>query len=268
MPHYTTGNAYTRPDQTILAGAEHRKLLKMGLGATSSLMPASYFIKLAETWIEKKYNAAHAHRGRGMDGRTPDEVFDAGYPISKRRAADPDVLAMLLHERRSCLVRRTAITIDGRRFMPVQSDPQSWVSIHNANETQISVAYDPLDPNQVVALDARGCRMATLVAERLVEHPGLDKPTRENSEQIGDMMSTRRRLLSATAGTVKQIHRSVALAGHKTDLQHLAELAGVSVPVDELVSQRAIRQQTKASASATAPASSFDIATEILGDLA
>jgi hypothetical protein len=268
MPGFLTGNAYNRPDQAILAGAEHRKLMKMNLGAASTLMPASYFIKLAETWIEKKYNAGHHHRGRGMNGHTPNEIFDEGYPLSNRRSADPDVLAMLLHERRTCLVRRTAVTIDGMRYMPLQSSPESWVAIHNANETQIAVAYDPLDPTTVIALDARGCRMATLVAERLVEHPGLEKGSRENAAQISDMMSTRRRLLSATAGTVKQIHRSVALAGHKTDLEHLAALAGLDVPVDELVSQRAVRAQTRASDTATAPPSSFDIAAEIIGDLA
>jgi putative transposase len=241
MPHYTTGNAYTRPDQTILAGAEHRKLLKMGMGSASSLMPASLFIKLAETWIEQKYNAGHHHRGRGMDGRTPDEVFDEGYPVAQRRTADPDALAMLLHERRSCYVRRTAVTIDGNRYMPLQSSQESWIAIHSANETHITVAYDPLDPNVAIALDARGRRMATLQAERLVEHPGLEGGTRENNTQIANMAQTKGRLLKATVGTVKQIHRTVALAGHKSDLEHLAELAQVQQPVDDLVSQRAVR---------------------------
>jgi hypothetical protein len=247
MPHYTTGNAYTRPDQTILAGAEHRKLLKIGMGAASSLMPASMFIQLAETWIEQKYNAGHHHRGRGMDGRTPNQVFDAGYPAGQRRTADPDALAMLLHDRRTCLVRRTAITIDGKRFMPVQDSPESWIAIHNANETQIAVAYDPLDPNYAIALDARGRRMATLQAERFTAHPGLEGSTPENAALIGDMMQTRRRLLNATAGTVKRIHRTVAEAGHKSDLVHLAELAAErNQPVDGLVSQRAVRPQDAA----------------------
>jgi hypothetical protein len=203
-----------------------------------------------------------------MNGRTPNEVFEEGYPRDKRRTADPDVLAMLLHERRQCLVRRTAITIEGTRYMPEQSSSESWIAIHNANDTQITVAYDPLDPNVVVALDARGYRMATLVAERLMEQPGLEKGSRENSAQIAEMIGTRRRLLSATAGTVKQIHRAVALAGHKTDLEHLAALAGTEFPVDELVSQKSIRAQAKPSDAAMAPASAYDIAAEILGDLA
>jgi hypothetical protein len=243
MPHYTTGNAYLRPDQTIIAGAEHRKLMKHGLATESSLMPASFFIKLAETWIEQKYNAGHHHSGRGMDGRTPNEVFDSLYPVATRRSADPDVLAMLLHERRTAYVRRTAITIEGRRYMPVQSSSDSWAAIHNANETSITVAYDPLDPDHVIALDDQGRRMADLVAERLTEHPVDAEGHRTNDRQIGDMMRARALLRNATAGTVKQMHRSVALAGHKTELEHLAKLALADVSVDTLVSQKAVRTQ-------------------------
>jgi hypothetical protein len=239
--HYLTGNAYNRPDQATIAQVEHKKLMKHGLGAASSLMPASFFIKLAETWIEQSYNAGHHHSGRGMDGRTPNEVFDAGYPLAESRTADPDVLAMLLHERRTSLVRRTAITIDGRRYMPVQSSPESWAAIHSANETSIVVAYDPLDPDYVIALDAHGRRMADLVVERLTEHPADGEVHAENDAAIHDSLQMRGRLLKATAGTVKQMHRSVALAGHKTELEHLAELALASVPVDELISQRAVR---------------------------
>jgi transposase InsO family protein len=267
MPHYTTGNAYLRPDQTVIAGAEHRKLMKRGLGSVSSLMPASIFVRLAETWIEQIYNATHRHGGRGMNGRTPNEVFDEGYPLAQRRTADPDVLALLLHERRTALVRRTAVTIDGRRYMPEQSSTSSWMAIHNANETNIVVVYDPLDPDRIIALDAQGRRMADLVVERLTEHPtGIEAHT-ANDAQIRDMMRIRAKLLSASAGTVKQRHRAVALAGYKSDLQHLAELAVLTPDVAPLLSQRAVREATKPSDTATAPASSFDIAADILGDL-
>jgi hypothetical protein len=241
--------------------------MKRGLGKASDLMPASYFIKLAETWIEQCYNAEHHHSGRGMNGQTPNEVFDAGYPADKRRSADPDVLALLLHERRTALVRRTAVTIDGRRYMPLQSSSESWVAIHSANETTITVAYDPLDPERVIALDAHGRRMADLVVERLTEHPSDGETHAENDEQVKDMMRTRARLLNATAGTVKQIHRSSALAGFKSDLEHLAERAGLAVPVSDLVSQRAVRAATRPNHKATAPASSFDIANDVLKDL-
>jgi transposase InsO family protein len=272
MPHYTTGNAYTRPDQTVIAGAEHRKLMKRGLGSVSSLMPASQFIKLAETWIEQDYNAQHSHRGRGMCGHTPNEVFDAGYPPDQRRTADPDVLALLLHERRTVYVRRTGVTLDNRRYIPLQSSTESWVAIHSANESNITVAYDPLDPDHIIALDARGRRMAELVIERLAEHPiaalgdGADSHA-ENDAQIRDMMRTRARLESATAGTIKAVHRAVALAGFKSDLEHLQDRAGLSVPVEDLITQKAIRAATRPSNTATAPASSFDIAKDILGDL-
>jgi hypothetical protein len=269
LPHYTTGNAYTRPDQTILAGAEHRRLLKFGLGAASKLVPASQFIRLAQTWVEQVYNAQHAHTGKGMDGRTPNAVFDELYPPAQRRTANPEILATLLYERRKALVRKTAVTIDGERYAPAVADHETYGRFYQLNDRSVTLAFDPLDPVEAVAIDDQGNRYR-LERERQTEHPAgsLTAQAPETAALIAATLQTRSRLLSATAGTVKRIHKSVAEAGHKTDLQHLAELAAQTNPVDEsLISQRLIRQNTRPSEDARAPKSSHDIAAEFLGEL-
>ncbi len=231
---YLTGNSYNRPDAAILAGSEHRKLLKQGMARYSKLIPASMFIKLAETWIEQDYNAEHKHRGQGMNGRTPNQVFDAGNPIITRRSADPGVLAILLFERRTALVRRTAITVNKRRYMPV--GPADWAALHNANDRQVIVAYDPWDADRAVALSQDGRQIAQLQVERLSAHPLT--PTPESREQIAEMSQIRGRLAKSTSITLQTMHQQVALAGHKSDLQDLADRALAMIPVTDLVSQK------------------------------
>ena len=231
FPHYTTGNAYTRPDQTILAGAEHRKLMKAGRGGESDLIPASLFIQMAETWIEQSYNARHRHSGKGMNGRTPDEVFNEGYPLADRRKADPQILATLLHERRTAFVRRTAVTIDGRRYIAPPSSPQDAQAMYLANGRQIIVLFDPLDPDYAVAIDEQECKMADLQAERLTVHGA------EAAEQVREVTQLRGRLVKASGIAISQMHQAVVKAGHKSDLQLLHE-ATIARAAEPAVSQR------------------------------
>jgi putative transposase len=245
MPHYTTGNIYTKPDQTVIAAGTHSKLVKLGRGSESALMPASYFIRLANERIEGWYNH-HPHRGRGMEGRSPNEVFDALYPVATRRTADPRVLALLLFERQTCTVSRTAVRVNNRRYMPDQASPESWHALHDRNRREIVVAYDPLDPDVAVALDEQGHWMADLEVERLTRHavgPDVTAEDRANSAHIAASMQMRGRLRKATVATVVQVHRNAANAGFASDLRHTAAAvaanAAATLPLTALVSQRA-----------------------------
>ncbi len=262
---YLTGNSYNRPDAAILLGAQHRKLVKAGRGGESALMPASFFIQCAETWIEEDYNRDHHHRGKGMGGRSPNEVFDEGYPLANRRQADPDVLAQLLYERRTAVVRRTAVTVDGRRYMPPPSSPESWAGLFNENRRTVVVVFDPLDPQRAVALDDSGRKLADLIAETLVENPLISTP--ESREPVRQMSQTKGRLLKASSIAIATMHEQVALAGHKSAIEHLAERVAAKTPVDDLISQRIVRQALRPNDHAHAPASAFDLAKDVLGEL-
>ena len=250
FPHYTTGNAYLRPDQTTLAMMHHRKLLKMDRGAESPLVTASHFIRMATVWIEEDYNAGHHHGGRGMDNRTPDQVFDALYPLAERRASDPAVLSQLLWETRKCLVTHTAITLNKRRY--VAADPQSSGALHLANRTDVLVCYDPHDPERAVVADLDGRPIAQVEAEVLQSHSADAKPA------IKASMQERRRLRNAVVGTVRQIHENVAMMGHKSDLEHLHERALLPAAVGDSIVHRMV----------TKPEQTPDASPRYIGDIA
>jgi len=230
FPHYLSGSAYTRPDQTTIAMGMHRKLLKMGRGAESPLIPASLFIRMATTWVEEDYNAMHHHRGQGMEGCTPDEVFNQLYPLAERRTADPAILSQLLFESQTRRVRECAITLHGRRYTP--ANPESSAVLHLANETEVLICYDPHDLDQAVIADLDGRRIAEVRAEVLVPHSADAQPA------IAASMKERRRLRNATVSTVRQIHHSVAMLGHKSDLELLHERSTLPAAVGDSIVHR------------------------------
>lgn len=257
FPHYTTGNAYLRPDQTTLAMAEHRKLLKMDRGSESPLVTASHFIRMATVWIEQDYNAGHSHTGRGMDGQTPDQVFNALYPVAQRRSADPAVLGQLLWETKKCLVTNTGITLNKRRYVP--ANPESSGVLHLANRTDVLVCYDPHDPDNAIVADLDGRPIAQVQADILLPHSAEAGPA------IAASMQQRRRLRNATVSTVRQIHQNVAMMGHKSDLQHLHERALLPAAVGDSIVHRMTAPRPAITPNAS-PRYSHDIAAEFLSE--
>jgi putative transposase len=243
---YLTGNAYNKPDATVLASAEHRKLQKLGRPEESKLMPASAFIAQATTYIEQDYNAQHRHRGKGMNQHTPDEAFERGCPPAARRQADPDTLAMLLFERKTVQVRRTAVTVNKRRYMPVSAT--DWANLDQANLRDVVVAFDPNDPSRAVAFSEYGQKIAALALERLAAHPLT--PTDESRAQIAGMSQIRGRLEKTHSIVVQTMNERVALAGHKSQYTDLAERTTARMiaaeAVAELVSQRAVSHKDAA----------------------
>jgi hypothetical protein len=255
FPHYTTGNAYLRPDQTTVAMMQHRKLLKMDRGHESPLVPASHFIRMATVWLEEDYNASHCHSGKGMDDRTPDQVFNELYPVESRRPADPAVLAQLLWENQKRRVRECAITLNNRRY--TAANPESSAALHLANETEVLICYDPHDMENAVIADLDGRPIAEVRAEILLSHSADAQPA------IAASMQERRRLRNATVATVRQIHQNVALMGHKSDLERLHERAMLPAAVGDSVVHRMKSEPTTA---APAPRYSHDIAAEFLSE--
>lgn len=255
FPHYTTGSAYLRPDQTTLAMAQHRKLLKMDRGNDSPLVPASHFIRMATVWIEEDYNAGHAHSGRGMNGRTPDAVFNELYPATARRYADPRTLALLLWENQKRRVRECAITLNNRRY--VAANPESSATLHLANETEVLICYDPHDQENAVIADLAGRPIAEVCVEVLLPHSAEAQPA------IAASMQERRRLRNATVATVRQIHQNVALMGHKSDLERIHERALLPAAVGDSIVHR---MKPEPSTAPSAPRYSHDIAAEFLSE--
>jgi len=152
FPTYTGGSPATRPDFTADAMAQHRKLLRIGRTDRSKHPPASAFMAMATAWIHD-YNK-QKHRGDAMRGRTPAEVFEQDRWQHSRPAPAPQDLALLLMERERRCVRESAVTLNKRRY--IGCDEPGRAILHELNECEVLVAYDPLDPQRVAILDLNG----------------------------------------------------------------------------------------------------------------
>ena len=74
-PTYTSGSPFTRSDSTSAAMMAHRRLARHGRVAESEHPRASVFIAACLAWMEEY--ADTPQDGKGMDGGTPRQVFEA-----------------------------------------------------------------------------------------------------------------------------------------------------------------------------------------------
>jgi hypothetical protein len=243
---YTSGSTATRPEPTGVAMMEHRRLFKKGRVAESNHPLASTFILACLSWIDK-YNAA-PHSGEGMDGRSPNEVFEAEFNPNQKPTPDSATLALLMAEYKQCKVDSCAVRLNKRRYTPRPEDRLAWDVMHHANEREILVAYDPADPECAAALDLEGRFMAWLEAEVLVRFAPNDPVTQA---QIGTSMEIRRSLEKATKTTLRSI-ASAARAGGAQSAEEMAySRTQLPVTTSPVISQRIPR--TSSDTTPTAP---------------
>lgn len=251
FPHYTTGNAYTRPDKTNIAMGEHKKLVVMGRGNESPLIAASEFIRMGIIWIEQEYNNA-AHSGEGMEGLSPNQVFDELYPFDKRRQPDRPALDQLLYERAQRRVDSCAVRMPGRRY--IGADDASAAALYLANETDIIVCYDPHAPEMAIATDLNGKKLADLKLEQLVSHSDAAQPV------IAESMQQRRRLRNAMKDTERSIKSAAKALGHTSAFEELHGRAMLPEAVGCFTTQRAGVDRVRPDDNAVAPPSAAEIA--------
>ena len=230
-PTYTSGNPFTRPDSTSLAMMDHRRLLRAGRVNESRHPLASRFIVACLAWFEE-YNAT-PHTGEGMEGGTPLEVFNANRNPEQKPSPDPAALELLLAERETRTVRECAVTLNKRRYQP--ADQAGWMTIHERNEREILVAYDPNDWECAAALDLDGCFLAWLQVEELAHFAPGNKRTQA---QIAESFHTRRGLEKATRETLATISRVARTNGAVSPLEAMAARLEIPGDVTGIVTQR------------------------------
>jgi hypothetical protein len=247
-PTYTSGNPFTRPDATSVAMMDHRRLLRAGRVAESRHPLASRFIVACLAWIEE-YNDT-PHTGEGMEGGSPLQVFNGNRNPEQKPAPDPAALALLLAERQTRQVRECAITLNKRRYQPV--DQAGWMTIHERNEREIVVAYDPNDWECAAALDTDGCFLAWLRVEDLAHFaPGNQR----TQQQVAESFRTRRGLEKATRETLTTISRVARSNGALSPLEAMASRLELPGDVAGIVTQRKPRlRPTKPIAAPQTPA--------------
>jgi putative transposase len=208
---YTGGSPATRPDSTGQAMMQHRRLLKKGRAAESRHPYTSRIVAGCLSWIEE-YNAT-PHQGEGMDGRSPDEVFASERNPQQRPTPDYSALAMLMADRQKRSVHECAVTLNRRRYTPRNEDRTAWAVMHEQNEREVLLVFNPTDPEYAVALDLEGRFLAWLEAEQLVRFAPNDAGTQR---QIGESMEIRRSLEKKTKTTLQAIEIAARANGAKS----------------------------------------------------
>jgi hypothetical protein len=245
---YTSGSSATRPDATGTAMAEHRRLFKKGRVAESNHPLASRFIAGCLAWIDK-YNAT-PHSGAGMNGLTPDQVFAAEFNPTQKPVPEPAALALLMSEYKRAKVDSCAVRLNKRRYTPHPDDRNAWGAMHEANERDILVAFDPCDPEYAAALDLDGRFIAWLEAEHLACFAPDDPATQA---QIAASMSIRRGLEKATKQSLRVISAMARANGAKSAEDMLYAQLEIPATTGEIVTQSKprLRPEKKAQAPMT-----------------
>jgi len=254
---YTSGSPATRPAVTEAAMMRHRWLLKRGRAAESGHPLASQVILACLRWIEQYNNSAHT--GEGMEGRTPNEVFEAERNPNQKPVPEPEKLALLLMDFTRRRVRECAVTLDKRRYTPRPGDRPAWAAMHEANETEIRVGHNGSNPEVAVALDGDGRFLAWLEAEAMSDFAPWDSTTRA---QIGESMEIRGALEKATKQSLQVIAASARASGARSAQEMLYNRLQLPAAVESLVTQP--RAKAKPAKKAVAPMTPDEVARMIL----
>jgi hypothetical protein len=122
-------------------------------------------------------------------------------------------LALLFCERVQRTVRECAVQLRNYRYTPRPEDRMVWAAMHEANETEILIDWNPEDPEFALALTMDGRVLGWLEAEPLLRFAPNDPATQS---QIAESMSIRRGLEKATKQTLKAIAATARANGAQT----------------------------------------------------
>ena len=213
---YTGSAPHLRPDATNAIFAEHKGLMMMRkrgqmdsaeVAAASGIPLCSEIVQAFSNWLTGWYHA-QPHRGEGMDGRSPREVFEQER-WKGLKPVTPEEMATLLPERETRKVDSCAISIAGRRYLPASGDTIAWGIMHELTTQRVLVLFNPCDMDQVSVADLDGHHLCTLQAEVMMRQSD-DAETRE---RISASMRQRRALLRGTRDSLAALSRTVVRSG-------------------------------------------------------
>ena len=161
----------------------------------------------------------------------------------------------MLAERERRAVRECSIVLAKKRY--IGDDEISATMLHEMNDREVMVAYDPLDLERVAILDLEGRLIAWARQEHYVTQSA------DANEAIAASMRQRRHLEKQTSRMITGIAAAARANGALTDVEHLAARAGV-MDVAEVVTQR--RAKLRPLDTAATPLSPDDAAKVLLED--
>jgi putative transposase len=238
-PTYTSGRPETRPDSTTAAMIRHRKLLSQGRLAETDHPRVSTIIAAFLGWMEEYADTPHS--GEGNDGETPRQVFEANLNPNQKPTPDSATLALLMAEHEKRLVRECAVSLNKRRYIPV--DREGYAALHHLNQCEILIAYEPGAPEEAAALDLDGNFICTLQTEELVRFAPGDAHTKM---LVSESMAQRRHLEKRTRETLQTIRLVARGNGALSPLEAMASRLQLpsTTDISDVIVQRPTRPQT------------------------
>jgi len=254
FPTYTGGRPDRRPDSTTARMGLHRKLLRAGTPELSDHPLASDVIRCCLQWIDE-YNR-RPHTGEGMHGLSPAEVFFKYLNPKQRPPMERQTLALMIAEKERRVVRECAVQFSNNRY--IGSDEVAAAVLHQMNEREVIVAFDPLWLSDVAILDLDGRLLCWARMEELLPQSSAA------NEAVAESMKQRRRLERGTRDQLTAIAQANRQIGARSEVELLDERSRrLPVAVGDFVTQRGLRKCAASAASdnhAVAPASAAEIA--------
>jgi transposase InsO family protein len=225
-PFYCGTSAATRPDDCAAVLNDHKKAMKTG--APSPLRAASEFIQGAACWLDE-FNET-PHRGQGMSGRCPADVYDAELPPARRSPVNPADVAQLFWERDTRVVcEGGGVRLDKFRFEPADAD--SFAALMplvgegpDGTPNKVIIARDPRNLSEAIALtnEREPKYLGLLRSQEMAVHGETDRDMiRLRMRKEGGVRTAVKQLLAAEA-------RQRAIAGDVTELDALRRRAAAS----------------------------------------
>jgi len=192
-----------------------------------------------------------------MDGRTPNQVFESEHNPNQKPKPEPAVLASLFCERARRTVQECAVRLKNYRYLPRPEDRLAWAAMHEANETEILVDYNPQEPEFALALTTDGRILAWLEAEPLLRFAPNDPKTQA---QIAESMLNRRGLERATRDTLKTIEVAARSLGAQSAEEMLYKRLKLPTITGSVITQQ--KPRFRPERTATAPLTAAEIAAD------
>jgi hypothetical protein len=180
IPTYVGSNTTERPEDAALFWRALNKRAKR-----NDIYPWDDFV-LALTAFIADYNASWHSSGNGMNGQTPNEVFDENRV--EMRPVDPDALALALSRSDIRLVRKNGVRIDGVNF---------WApELMEYQGREVLVRRPIATPEDALICDIKGAVLCRAKADFFLE--------------TGDMEADNAKINKARRETLKMVRERVA----------------------------------------------------------
>lgn len=166
IPSYVGSNTVTRPEDAALFWRALNKQAKR-----NDVWPWTDFVRALAAVVDH-YNATWRSTGKGMNGRTPDEVFEAERVAM--RPVDQERLSLALSRSDTRVVRRQGVHIGGTDYWAPE------LVRYLGHEVEVRVLIG--NPGEALISDARGRTLCRAKADWFLESGDLKADNRRLAE--------------------------------------------------------------------------------------